>query len=208
VVSWRSSRILAKHRLLTRAAQKAVVFGGLMLCVGAHHAAAQEPKEQAAEPAGDMKWKIINTALFVIGVGYLISRSAPAFFNARSADIQKAIKDATGLKIEADFRYSEIDRKMATLTDEVKRMRAQSAIEMDREHERIRRDTAFEIQRLQQNVSAELEAFRKEGIRKIRQQTAQAALALAERQLRDRLAGGDSYDQVHDFVQLVERGNN
>jgi len=208
VIVRRNSRILASHRLLTRAALKAVVLGGLMLCAGAHHAYAQDAKEQGAEEAGEMKWKIINTALFVIGVGYLISRSAPAFFNARSADIQKAIKDATGLKIEADFRYSEIDRKMATLTDEIKRMRAQSAIEMQREHERIRRDTAFEIQRLQQNVAAELEAFRKEGIRKVRQQTARAALALAERRLQDRLAAGDSYDQVHDFVQLVERGKN
>ncbi|MDQ2948169.1 MAG: ATP synthase F0 subunit B [Acidobacteriota bacterium] len=192
-----------RRRLLT-----ACVWGGLLLSFGACHAFAQEAKEQAAEPAGDMKWKIINTALFVIGIGYLLRKSAPAFFNARSADIQKAIKDATGLKIEADFRYSEIDRKMATLTDEIGRMRAQSAAEMDREHERMRRDTAVEIQRLQQNIAAELDAFRKEGVRKIRHQTAQAALALAEQRLRDTLAGTESEDQVHDFVQLVERGKN
>jgi F-type H+-transporting ATPase subunit b len=192
-----------RRRLVT-----ACIWGGLLLSVSAHLAFAKGSDEQISEPAGDMKWKVINTALFVIGVGYLLRRSAPAFFNARSADIQKAIKDATGLKIEADFRYSEIDRKMATLTEEIGRMRAHSAAAMEREHERMRQDTAVEIQRLQQNVAAELEAFRNEGIRKVRRQTAQAAFALAEQRLRDKLAGGESDDRVHDFVQLVERGQN
>ena len=186
----------------------ACVWGGLLLSVGAQVAFAKGSDEQISEPAGDMKWKVINTALFVIGLGYLLRRSAPAFFNARSADIQKAIKDATGLKIEADFRYSEIDRKMATLTEEIGRMRAQSAAAMEREHERMRQDTAVETQRLQHNVAAELEAFRNEGIRKVRQQTAQAAFALAEQRLRDKLTGAESDDRVHDFVQLVELGKN
>ncbi|MDQ2776521.1 MAG: ATP synthase F0 subunit B [Acidobacteriota bacterium] len=186
----------------------ACIWGGLLLSVCSQAAFAKGSDEQISEPAGDMKWKVINTALFVIGLGYLLRRSAPAFFNARSADIQKAIQDATGLKIEADFRYSEIDRKMATLTEEIGRMRAQSAAAMEREHERMRQDTAVEIQRLQQNIAAELEAFRNEGIRKVRRQTAQAAFALAEQRLRDKLAGSESDDLVRDFVQLVERGKN
>ena len=153
-------------------------------------------------------WKITNTILFVIGFGFLIYKYAPAFFNARAADIQKAIKDATGLKIEADFRYSEIDRKMATLADEVKKMRAQSALEMEREHARVRRDTEQSIQHIRQNVAAEIEALRLEGVRNVRQHTARAALAIAEQRLRERLAGGESEDVVQDFVRLVERGRN
>src|SRR5581483_9138661 len=155
-----------------------------------------------------MGWKIVNTAIFVIGLAYLIRKYAPAFFNARSADIQKAIKDAMGLKIEAEFRYSEIDRKMATLTDEVKRMRAQSAAEMEREHQRVRNETAMEIEHIHKNVAAEMEALRKEGRRQVRQQTAQLALQLAERRLRDRFASSASEGLVQDFVQLIERGKN
>ena len=87
------------------------------------------------------RWKIANTLIFAIGLGYLIAKYAPAFFNARSGEIQKAIQDATGLKIEAEFRSSEIDRKMAGLAEEVKKLRQQYADELEREHERFRHET-------------------------------------------------------------------
>jgi F-type H+-transporting ATPase subunit b len=186
----------------------ACLWAGLLLSVAAPSALAQDSKEQEAPAPDQMKWKLINTALFAIGLGYMIAKSAPAFFNARSADIQKTIKDATGLKIEADFRYSEIDRKMATLADEVGRMRAEGSAEMEREHQRMRSDTELEMDRVGNNVAAELEAFRKEGIRKVRRQTVQAALALAERRLREKLSGGEPEELVRDFVKLVERGKN
>ncbi len=107
----------------------------ILLLAGAPHALAQETAAQETAALDVVtRWKIINTALFVIGLGWFLWKYGPAFFNARSADIQKAIKDATGLKLEADFRYSEIDRKMATLADEVRRMREQASRELEREH--------------------------------------------------------------------------
>ncbi len=154
------------------------------------------------------RWKIINTLLFAAGLGWFVWKYAPAFFNARSADIQKAIKDATGLRIEAEFRYSEIDRKMAGLADEVKKLRAESALEMEREHERFRQQTQAELKHIQRNISAEIEAFRNEGVQQIRQHTAKLALDLAERQLRERFRSSEPQDLLQDFVHLVERGKN
>ena len=115
-----------------------------------------------------MTWKLINTGLFAIAFGYLLWKSAPRFFNARSADIQRAIKDATGLKMNADLRYSEADRKMATLPDEVKRLRAQAAAEMEREHARIQHDTEQEIQHIRRNIQFESDALRSESRDQIR----------------------------------------
>ena len=152
-------------------------------------------------------WKVVNTAIFAIGLGWIIAKYAPRFFNARSADIQKAIQDATGLKIEADFRYSEIDRKMATLSEEVKRIRDEAAIEMEREHERIRRATEFELQQIHARSMAEIDALRGEGVRQVRQRTAHLALALAERRLRER-AGAVEPSLFDDFIHLVERSKN
>lgn len=158
-------------------------------------------KREAAQDEKEFTWRLINTALFAVLVGWGIAKAAPGFFNARSADIQKAIKDATGLKIEADFRYSEIDRKMATLGEEVKRMRAEAAADLQREHERMQRDTEHELQRISGNVQAEIEALQAEASRRIRRQTADAALALSEQQLHDRAV--DQEGAVQDFVQLV-----
>ncbi len=167
------------------------------------------PAHEAREEESDFKLNLVNTILFAAGFGYLIWKLSPAFFNARSADIQKAIKEATGLKIEADFRYSAIDRKMATLADEVKRLRAEAELEMGREHGRIRHDTELEIARIQGHVDSESEALRNEGTQQIRGRTAQLAFALAERRLRDQLGfltGSGGF--VNDFIHLVEKGKN
>jgi len=180
-----------------------------LLVLVAPHAFAQETAAQETAALDSVtKWKIINTAIFAIGLGWFIWKYAPAFFNARSTDIQKAIKDATGLKIEADFRYSEIDRKMASLADEVRRLREQSKIEMERDHGRFREQTRAEIEHINRNVRAEIEAFRQEGIRQVRQHAADLAVGSAERRLEDRFRSAEQDDLLQDFIHLVERGRN
>jgi F-type H+-transporting ATPase subunit b len=171
-------------------------------------ALAQETPQETVILDAVTRWKIINFALFVIGLGYLLWKYAPRFFNARSADIQKAIQDATGLRIEAEFRYSEIDRKMATLPEEIKRMRDQHATEMQRAHERVLHETELEIGHIRSNVQNEIDALRKEGAGQVRRHTAQLALASAERRLRDRFAHDDPTPLIDDFIRLVERGKN
>jgi F0F1-type ATP synthase membrane subunit b/b' len=184
------------------------LFLSFALLCGVSMCRPQQPSEDASkqetsEPQGLMTWKIINTAIFAILLGWGISKTAPKFFNARSADIQKAIKDATGLKIEADFRYSAMDRKMATLGEEVKRIKAEWEAAMEREHQRLNHETQEERERIQHHVAAEIEGFQGESLFRLRQHTAQAAFALAERRLRDQ-APVQQDDLVHEFVHLVE----
>ncbi len=180
----------------------------LLLLVGASAVHAQEGQQRgAAEENSEMRWHIINTAIFAAGLGFAIWKLAPAFFNARSVDIQRAIKEATGLKMQADLRYSEIDRKMATLPDEVKRMREQARLEMEREYARRQEETAAELEHINKSVTAEIEALRAEAAYQIRQRTAQLALRLAERQLRDTAASSSSNDEsFQELIHLVERG--
>lgn len=184
---------------------------GLLLAGGQHRMYAQqvtEAQEAEQETFSHSTWKAINFVIFAVGLGYVLVKYAPGFFNARSADIQKAIKDATGLKMDADFRYSEVDRKMANLAGEVDRLREQSKVEMNREHERILAQTKDELEYIKRNTAAEIDALRTEGAHYVRRHTAYLALDLAEKRLRDRFASADQQDLLHDFVNLVERGKN
>ena len=187
----------------------AVLWGGLAFLGGTHDLSAQQQKRALGtdEASGRVgKWKIINTLLFAAGLGYLIYRSAPGFFNARSADIQKAIQDATGLKMDADFRSSEIDRKMASLSEEVTKLREQSAADIEREHQRLREETQEGLQHIENNVNAEIEAFRQRGVQRVRQRTAQAAFELAAQRLREQAGTGEAEESVQDFIHVVEQG--
>lgn len=187
------------RRLLTS------ILWGALLCGAAVSLQAQEPSPQEVKAMDAVtKWKVINTAIFVVLLGWGIAKTAPRFFNTRSADIQKAIRDATGLKMDAELRYSEVDRRMATLPEELKRLRAEAAVEMEREHARLRQETAEERERLTRNVAAEIDAFRAEGAHRVREHTVQAALALAERKLQEGAGtADDSFFQ--EFLHLVER---
>lgn len=180
----------------------------VLALLSASMALAQETPQETVVLDAVTRWKIINFALFLIGLGYLLAKFAPRFFNARSADIQKAIQDATGLRIEAEFRYSEIDRKMATLPDEIKRMREQAAADMQRAHQRFRHETDLEIAHIRRNTQAEIEALRTEGADQVRRHTAQLAITSAERRLADRFRAQDPTPLIDDFIRLVERGKN
>lgn len=187
------------------------VFYGLLLTASATVLFGQNTEtkgEKKAEDEGepDFKWHLINTGIFAVIAGYGIWKLAPSFFNARSEDIQKAIKEATGLKMEADFRSSEIDRKMATLPDAVKKMREDSKLEMEREHLRRQAETAQEIKNIEANLASDVEGMRAEGSAQIRRRATKAALWLAERRLREEAGGETHTAMVGDFVQLVERG--
>ena len=179
------------------------LLAGLTLLGAEKHAKAENAPE-----ADNTVWKIANFAIFAGGIGYAVVKFAPAFFNARSADIQKAIKDATGLKMEADLRYSESDRKMANLAEEVGRLRAESQAEMDREYARMRAHTAEEIAYIQKSVEVEIEAQQADGAARLRVYASEQALAAAGDRLRERFAAGDQKELVGDFLRLVERYKN
>jgi F-type H+-transporting ATPase subunit b len=155
-----------------------------------------------------MPWALINFLIFAVLLGYALVKLGPGFFNARSADIQKAIKDATGLKIDADFRYSEIDKKMANLPAEVERLKAEARRNMQRVHEHLLEETREEEEHIRASAAAEIEALHKEGMQQVRLTASQRAFGLAEKRLMERFASSDSDDMLRDFANLVERGKN
>lgn len=185
------------------------LYAVLLGVAGSSYARADElTPEERAELDRVGKWKVINFSLFAIALGYALVKYSPRFFNARSADIQKAIQDATGLKLEADYRYSEIDRKMATLAEAVKKLREEASAQMQRDHERVLRQTREEIAHINHNVAAETEAFEKEGADRVRRRTAQLALTAAERRLEERFAHGEPPGGLQEFAHLVEQSKN
>ncbi|MGH9583739.1 MAG: hypothetical protein ACRD4O_12455 [Bryobacteraceae bacterium] len=177
---------------------------GLLLAVAAPHLGAQ-PAEAQGTSRLDMVtvWKLVNTAIFFGFLAWLIYKYAPAFFGARSLAIQKAIEEATGLKIEAEFRYSEIDRKMATLPDEIRRLRVLDAAERERDHRRFQRETEGSVAHVWRNAHAEIEAYWQQGTRRVKQRTADLALQFAEQHIPEHLDARESERSVRDVLHLV-----
>src|SRR5262245_56062363 len=62
--------------------------------------------EQAAEEENEhyIGWKWLNFGILVLVLGYLISKSAPAFFRSRLEAIQRDLDEAGRLRQEAEAR--------------------------------------------------------------------------------------------------------
>ncbi|MBV8477322.1 MAG: ATP synthase F0 subunit B [Acidobacteria bacterium] len=171
---------------------------------------AQERSQQpsVSEQDSSAPWKITNFLIFALGLGWFLAKKGPRFFAARSADIQKAIKDATGLKMDADLRYSEIDRKIASLAETVKQLRDQGAIDMEQVHQQILRQTEQQIQHIRESTAAEAQALHARGHREVKRYITGLTLSLAEQRLQKHLSEGEPDSLFQNFVNLLERGKN
>jgi len=156
----------------------------LTLCGGALLA-----QETAAHESGDpmIVWKWANFIILAGGLGYLISKTLPPYFQSRSTSIKKGIAEAQQQKREAEKRFAEMETRMAALGAEIDNFRKQSQAEMEQEGQRIREETAQQIKKLQIQGEQEIESAGKTARRDLSAYAADLALQLAEQRIRTRL---------------------
>jgi F-type H+-transporting ATPase subunit b len=181
----------------------------LLLSAFAALCLAQEQAGGAAassEPSAVWKWA--NFAILAVGLGYVIGKSLPAFFQARTESIQKDIATARKTKEEAERRAAEMDARLAALGQEIEKFRAQARAEMEQEGERIRRETAAQIHRLEQQAEGEIESASKAARAELRALAARLALDLAEKRIRARLDEPAEASLVENFfADLAQQGS-
>jgi F-type H+-transporting ATPase subunit b len=158
------------------------------------------------EPSAAWKWA--NFAILAVGLGYLMAKSLPSFFRARTESIQKDIATARKTKEEAERRAAEMDARLAALGQEIEKFRSQARAEMEQEGERIRRETAAQIHHLEQQAESEIESASKAARAELRALAARLALDLAEQRIRARVDDRAEASLVENFVSdLSQQGS-
>jgi F-type H+-transporting ATPase subunit b len=151
-------------------------------------AAAKQGEGHAQAPMpNEIWWKWANFALFAGLLGWLISKHAGSFFRSRSEAIASGISEATKTRQDAEARAAEIERKVSNLTTEIEALRSQSREEIAREGERVLAETQTQIRKIQAQAQAEIESSAKHASHDLKAWSAQLALQLAEKQIRDRM---------------------
>lgn len=162
------------------------------LCFG------QEPSAGSEEPAPLWRW--VNFAILAAGLGYLMSKNLPPFFESRSADIQKDISEAQKAKQESDQRAAAIDKRVAGLGADIEAFRAKARGEMAQEGERIRKETEALIRKIHDQAQSEIDSAGKTARREVRQYAANLALDLAGQRVRARLDANSEAALVDTFI--------
>jgi F-type H+-transporting ATPase subunit b len=164
----------------------------------------------AAEEGGgtgepSMTWKIVNFAILAIGLGYLMAKTLPGFFQSRTSSIQEGIAEAQKVKAEAEKRAAEVDKRVSALGADIEKFRTQSRSEMEKEGARIREETAATIRKMEQQAQVEIESAGKTARRELKTYAANLALDLAEQRVRARLNPGAENALVEKFVVDLKR---
>ena len=150
-------------------------------------------------------WKWVNFVMLAGGLGYLMAKHLPPFFRTRTGEIQSGIAEAQQKKRDAEKRAAEMDARLNALGAEIEKFRTQAKAEMQLEADRIRRETADQIQKLEQQAAREIEAAGKTTRRELREYAAHLALDRAEQRIRARLDQATEGALVDDFVNNLQR---
>ena len=107
--------------------------------------------------------------------------------------------------MDAEGRAAEIDARVNALGVEVEKIRSQSSEEMQRESERIRRDTADAIAKIEQQAKVEVESLGIAAQRELKEYAANLALNLAEERLRARMNSAAEGALIDNFLDDLSR---
>ena len=159
-------------------------------------------KSSTAEETGDpwIVWKWVNFAILVGGLGYLVAKTAPAYFKGRSEEIQRALVEATREIKDAEAKAADLDLRLAGIQTEVENLRGQARAEMAAEGERIRVETERHLMRIQEQAVQEIALMTRGARDELRKYSAGLALDLAEQRIRSRITPGMQEVLVDSFV--------
>ena len=148
----------------------------------------------------DLGWRVFNFVVFA-GILYVVgAKPIKNFLNGRIEGIRKELEVAEQAKEEAERKTSECLKKIENLEDEFREIESTLIREGEVERDRIieAAEEAAEKIRIQAQFSAEQEL--KKAVAAIKEQTAEAALSLAEEVLKAEVKEDDQKRLVSEYL--------
>jgi len=177
-------------------------FAVLVPTAWAQEKASEKPEGFAERHEMELKWA--NFAILAGGLGYLIGKHAGPFFAARSTGIRQDMVESERQRQEAESRAAEVDRRFANLQQEIASLRSESQTRAQAENQHMAQHTAAEIARIQAHAEQEIASAAKAARTDLKRYSAQLAVELAERKLRDRMTPDTQNALVRGFVRHLK----
>lgn len=190
---------------------------------GTEHGAAAPAGEHAAAPAGEhgsapagehgggehsggtpevsIWWKWANFAILAGGLGYMISKNAPAYFAARNEEIRQGLEEGARLQREANERAASMEARLKNLSTEIAELRTKAKAEIAAEGERVKAETSAALAKVQAHAEAEIASAAKIERAELTSYAADLALQLAQDKLRAQLTGESDGRLIQGFLK-------
>jgi F-type H+-transporting ATPase subunit b len=128
-------------------------------------------------------FEIFNFLVLAVGVGFVLLKTLPKTFRARSSAIQKQLVDARTATEEANARLNSVEARLSKLDGQIAGMRSQAEKDSANEERRIRASVEEEKAKILAAAESEIQSATAAARRDIQQFAAGLAIEQAARKL-------------------------
>jgi F-type H+-transporting ATPase subunit b len=149
-------------------------------------------------------WQVVNIAIVVGLLVYLLRRPAPTFFNTRAKEIEDLLEKAMREKEEANARLKEVEAKMAHLSDEVAEIERSSKEAAEAERQKVLDEAEAAKERIRSDAAEEMDRKLKDARRELKAYAADLAVKMAREILADNISESDEARLQDRFMSTME----
>jgi F-type H+-transporting ATPase subunit b len=164
-------------------------------------AAAEEKPEN---PTRELIYHVINFAILVGALGFILRKPLEDFLTARSASIRKSLEEGRKALEAAEAQLHAVEEKLQRLEAEVAAFKAAAAHDIKAESARLKQASAEEAARILESARAQIETAVRGAKLDLKAFAAQQAVAQAEGLIRARLGGAERERLVSQFAESLE----
>jgi F-type H+-transporting ATPase subunit b len=165
-----------------------------------HEEAAGHGEGEAHE--GESIWRtiarLLNFAILVGGLGYLLKTPVASYLKRRSEQISRDLVEAEQLRVTAGEQITQIDERLRALPDELELLKVRGADEVAAEEARIRQAAEAARERLLEQTRREIDQRVRVARQELMREAADLAVGVASERIREQLT-------PEGHVRLVDR---
>ena len=159
----------------------------------------------------DFIGKTVNFIVLFGGLAYFLYKPIRNFLQKRSQEIEQGLKEAGDAQREAELKLREANARLATLEDEIEKLKKEAEIEGQKEREKVIQLAQQEAERIKYFAKQEIEMLMRAGIQDLKQYTAELASALAEERIKKKMSPEDQSFFIDKSIgkldELYEKSN-
>jgi F0F1-type ATP synthase membrane subunit b/b' len=161
-------------------------------------------KEENTENPHEFLYNVINFAILVGALGYILRKPLGEFFISRSASIQKALTEGRKALEASQAQLRAVEEKLKGLEAEIAAYKANAIREMGAERLRIEQSSTEEGARILESARAQMNVAVRAAKLELKRYAAQKSVSLAEEKIRTRLDDSGRKQLVQQFVATIE----
>lgn len=148
-------------------------------------------------------WRMLNFAVLVWFLWWMVGKKAISFFTGRRTDIKDSLEGAAAAKADAERKFAEYSAKLDKASEEITGIIDLIKAQGLAEKEKILADARVAAEKIKEDTQARMEQEFKKARNDLRLEAVQLSVQMAEEIVRRNIRPEDHTNMVEDYLDKV-----